>query len=127
MIDTCSYVWLDEGDESRFAQRARELLLSPDTRLVLSTASIWELAIKFSIGKLKLRISLEHSIREKVATGALSILHIAESHALRVAHLPLIHRDPFDRMLVAQSMIEELPVISPDRALDRYGVSRIWD
>ena len=94
-------------------------------RVHISRASVWEIAIKFSLGKLPLRFPLAVLLGE-IGRNRIETLEITDAHALRVAALPHHHRDPFDRMIVAQALAEGLPVVGSDAAFDSYGVRRIF-
>jgi PIN domain nuclease of toxin-antitoxin system len=100
---------------------------SPDTTVLVSAASAWEIATKHRIGKLPAggRIVMEWD--ERIQTDRFQQLPVTAHHALRAGTLPGPHRDPFDRMLAAQSIIEEIPVLSSDDALSALGASRIWE
>jgi PIN domain nuclease of toxin-antitoxin system len=102
------------------------LLESPESERLLSVASLWEIAIKASLGKLAFSKPLETFLPEQVALNHFRVLDISMTHALRVAKLPFLHRDPFDRMIIAQSLSEDLPVLSNENAFDAYGVKRSW-
>lgn len=93
---------------------------------MLSAASVWELAIKASLGKLLLNQPYEQFITRQLAREEITLLDIAVAHLAVVATLPLHHRDPFDRLLVAQALVEQVPIISVDAALDAYAVQRLW-
>ena len=93
---------------------------------LFSIASIWEIAIKTSLGKLSFDKPLEQFLPEQIAANDARLLDISLSHALRVANLPFHHRDPFDRMIIAQSLTENVPILSDDKAFDAYGIKRIW-
>lgn len=116
--------WLTDSD--RLSARARELLLDPESELYWSAASSWELAIKVGIGRLILpeppRLFVPRVLREQ----AIRPLAITHAHTLAVAELPPHHRDPFDRLLVAQCALEGLEAVSADSVFDRYGGHRIW-
>ena len=105
---------------------ARALILDPQYEVFLSPASFWEIAIKVSIGKLDLGEPYRAFMRREIARNHFDILPVSVDHAAAVAVLPLHHRDPFDRMLIAQSMVEEVPIISGDIAFDAYPVTRLW-
>lgn len=116
--------WLTDSD--RLSARAREVIVDPDSELYWSAASSWELAIKVGIGRLSLpeppRIFIPRVLREQ----AIRPLAISHSHVLAVADLPHHHRDPFDRLLVAQCGLENLAAVSADAIFDRYGTERVW-
>ncbi|MDX8410507.1 MAG: type II toxin-antitoxin system VapC family toxin [Mariprofundaceae bacterium] len=125
LLDTHAFIWAATLDE-RLSAKAREILLDSNNELFLSTASIWEMAIKASIGKLILQQPLGQTINEQIQINDLRILSIEPAHALAVASLPWHHRDPFDRLLVCQSKQENLSILGCDTAMDAYGISRIW-
>ena len=125
LLDTQAFLWwVDES--SRLTARARSTTASPDNEIWLSLASCWEIAIKVSLGKLRLKAAPERFLTEHLAVNSFGLLGIDLAHACRVATLPFHHRDPFDRLLVAQALEEELEVVSADPVFERYGVTRIW-
>lgn len=108
------------------SKRARTLIEDETNRVVLSTASLWEIAIKISLEKLTLSESFDVLIPEQLAVNGIELLDISINHAALVANLPFHHRDPFDRLLVAQAKVEQMAVISKDQAFDAYEVNRLW-
>ena len=125
LADTHTFLWF-VTDAPQLSAKAKTILEAPDTERFFSLASVWELAIKTGLGKLTLRKRLEEFLPEQLAANRFALLNIAAEHAFRVARLPLHHRDPFDRMLVAQCLAENLPLVSSDAALDAYGIKRLW-
>ncbi len=125
LVDTHALIWFAEND-SNLSARAREALRDEANVLLCSVASIWEMAIKASLGKLKLGSPLEPGFRRSLEENGVVILPIEYRHAAHVLSLPWHHRDPFDRLLVAQAVLEQLTLISHDACLDAYGVRRIW-
>lgn len=125
LLDTHTLLWLLEGD-ARLSPTATGLLVNCDHELLLSPASYWELAIKVSLGKYQLADPIAVFIREAVELYRLTILPITPSHAQTVANLPFHHKDPFDRMLIAQAIVENIPIVSADSALDAYAIERQW-
>jgi len=95
------------------------------TERLLSVASIWEIGIKYHLGKLPLPVAPSDYVPARLALTKTMALPIAAGHALRASSLPALHRDPFDRMIVAQSLVEGVPVLSTDRQLDAYGIRRL--
>jgi PIN domain nuclease of toxin-antitoxin system len=93
---------------------------------LLSVASLLEMAIKISLGKLVLTEPFETMVPEQLDLNGIDQLGIAFEHVAQVSKLPFHHRDPFDRLLVAQALVEELPIVSADSSLDAYGVRRLW-
>ncbi|MDQ6987873.1 MAG: type II toxin-antitoxin system VapC family toxin [Mariprofundaceae bacterium] len=125
MLDTHTFIWAATLDE-RLSSKAKELLLDSDNELFLSTVSIWEMAIKTSLGKLILQQPLEQTINEQIQINGLRVVNIEASHALAAASLPWHHRDPFDRLLICQSELEKLTILGRDHAMDAYGIERLW-
>jgi PIN domain nuclease of toxin-antitoxin system len=113
------------AEPERFPTRVRRLLASTKNDLQLSVASIWEISIKNSTGRLELPGRPETLVPEWLVRSRVTTLPIAENHALAVAGLPFHHRDPFDRMLIAQSRAEGLPIVTHDAAFDAYEVKVI--
>jgi len=124
LVDTQCWLWMHLAPE-RFSRKTRRLLQRRETDLLLSTASIWEIAIKHRLGKLRLPEPVERWVPSRIQAGQTSVLAIEAPHALRVASLPPVHRDPFDRMIVAQALVEGVPVLTSDIALADYGVDVI--
>lgn len=125
LLDTHVWLWMN-GDPKRLNEGARAILTDPTHDLFLSTVSSWEIAIKEAAGKLQLPLPAATYIQERTQTNRVRDLPIRREHALHAGALPLHHRDPFDRMLVAQAVIEKLPLLTADRQLEPYGVELIW-
>ena len=109
----------------RLAPASRRLLTKSDNELLLSAASAWEIAIKHGLGKLRLPDTPERAIPELMACTGVVPLPVLHRHALRAATLPRKHRDPFDRLLVAQAQIEDLAILTADRSFRLYDVKVI--
>lgn len=128
LLDTHALLWfIDNAPE--LSSTARELIENEDSDILLSTASLWEMAIKFTIGKLQLpdtRRTFAEQLIEQLSLNSISILPINPAHLFHTVSLPLHHRDPFDRLIVAQCLHEGIPIISVDSVLDSYGVTRWW-
>jgi len=125
LLDTHTFLWFVE-DNLRLSQSARAVIESEDSQPFLSAASLWEIAIKISLGKLSLEQPYNNFIPQQLALNGIGILNIAMEHTALLTSLPFHHRDPFDRLLVAQSMTEKMALISADTVFDTYGVHRIW-
>ena len=125
LLDTHVFLWWI-NDDPRLSDAARELIGNGESALFLSAASGWEIAIKMRLGRLEVQGDPEQFIFEQLALNDITVLPISMSHALRTAALPDHHRDPFDRMLVAQSQIEQLPIVTTDPLITRYAVEVIW-
>ena len=125
LLDTHIFLWLVTGDP-RLKQSIRELLETTE-RLYLSIASTWELAIKFRLGKLSFDEPFEDYLKSQLSLNRIELLPVSLNHTIAVAHLPLHHRDPFDRMLVVQSIMENIRNVSADPLFDQFeGLHRIW-
>ncbi|HLK55486.1 MAG TPA: type II toxin-antitoxin system VapC family toxin [Chthonomonadaceae bacterium] len=125
LIDTHTFLWFVEGD-LQLSQEAKRLLEDENNERWLSLASVWEMAIKISIGKLRLGQPLAEYVREQTERNTISLLPITLPHVLPLTNLPLHHRDPFDRLLVMQSVVEGMPIVSADAVLDAYNLHRLW-
>jgi len=124
LIDTQSFIWFTE-DDPRMPSKIKSLLNNKDNALLLSIVSLWEITIKIGIGKLKLQKSLSDMINDIYEDG-FEILPIKLSHLLELSRLVPIHKDPFDRMIIAQGLAENIPVISSDRVFFEYPIHAIW-
>jgi PIN domain nuclease of toxin-antitoxin system len=124
LIDTHVVIWWLE-DADRLSHRAATILANRDNLIFISAAVGWELAIKVSIGKLRPR-SMLHGLDRILEQEGFSELPITMNMAIRAGMLPYHHRDPFDRLLVAQAQSLKLPILSADALLDRYDVRRLW-
>ena len=125
MLDTHAFLWWI-GDDPRLSERAREVLSDGDNDLVFSAASGWEIAIKARLGRLHIPEDLNTYLFRQLTENYTSVLPVHLSHALRVHALPDHHRDPFDRLLVAQAIVEEIPLLSADPRIARYPVEVVW-
>lgn len=130
LLDTCTFIWLVSSPDLVPNETRAFLEREPDAVMV-SAASVWELAIKRKLGKMtevsSIARDLTAFVREAIDTYLFEELAVSTRHAVLAGDLPLHHKDPFDRMLVAQAQIEELILVSPDAAFDPYDVTRRWD
>jgi PIN domain nuclease of toxin-antitoxin system len=124
ILDTHAFLWALAGD-ARMSRHAQEVF-SGNSDLLLSIASIWEILIKVQSGKLNLPRPAGEYVLNKLAEQHIHRLPISYDHLLAFEGLPMHHRDPFDRMLIAQSVVEKLPIITADRIFTRYAVDVIW-
>jgi PIN domain nuclease of toxin-antitoxin system len=124
LLDTHVFLWIADAPE-KLSRKASEIIRNPDNQIFLSIATPWELAIKSKNGKLD-AAGLLRDLEAGVFEGDLEILPVSVSQVIRAGSLPLHHRDPFDRLLIAQALDQRMPILSKDRLLDRYGVQRIW-
>lgn len=124
LLDTNVFLWCLAAEE-RLNRRAKEILTSRETELFFSAASSWEIAIKSAIGTLKLPESPAQFVPRAMRTLGVRSLEITHVHALEVAALPPHHRDPFDRLLIAQAQLESLILLTADKSLQEYDVELI--
>ena len=125
LLDTHAFLWWNMN-APELSPRAREVIADGRNEIYLSAASAWEIAIKASCGKLALPAAPEQYVGERLILHRFLALPVEVSHALRVYALPDIHRDPFDRLLVAQSQMERMPILTADDQIRRYEVEVIW-
>jgi PIN domain nuclease of toxin-antitoxin system len=126
LLDTHSFLWW-VTDDPQLSARARRTISSGSNEVHFSAVSAWEIAIKAGLGRLRIGDGdTEQFIAQQVAVNGFGVLAIEMSHALKTASLPNYHRDPFDRLLIAQAMSEEMALISADRALADYRVKIVW-
>jgi len=125
LLDTHAFLWFVAGD-SALSRRARRQIEAPKNERFLSLASLWEIAIKHSLGRLTLAIPLSQLVERGAENNGVQLLAIERAHVVAVADLPFHHRDPFDRLLVAQAMSHDLAIVGRDEAFDAYPVTRIW-
>jgi PIN domain nuclease of toxin-antitoxin system len=124
LVDTHVFLWMQTEPERLGSARA--LLEDDGTELLLSAASSWEIAVKWALGKLPLPEPPDRYVPDRMQRTAMTALAVSHHHALTVAELPTHHRDPFDRLLVAQAMSEDLPLITADAALRPYDIDLVW-
>ncbi|TAN65565.1 MAG: type II toxin-antitoxin system VapC family toxin [Methylobacter sp.] len=124
LLDTHSLIWFLE-DDKRLSITARDIINDDNADIYLSIVSIWEMAIKISIDKLKLSQSLKQVI-DILEQQSITLLSVKPVHILAVVSLPFEHRDPFDRLLICQALVEDMKFISNEALFLRYGVDRIW-
>jgi len=125
LLDTHAFIWWIE-DSPRLSSKAKKLLENIENDCFLSLASCWELAIKSSIGKIKLTLPIRDFIPQNLAANDFRQLNISFRHIARVESLEFHHRDPFDRLIAAQALEEKMILLSVDATFDYYDVDRIW-
>ena len=125
LLDTHAFLWFIMGS-SNLSADARTLMEDAAHEKFLSAASLWEMAIKLSLGKLTLSAPFAVLLPQQLSLNGVEVLNIKIEHAAAVAALPFHHRDPFDRLLIAQAVVEKMPVISTDTAFDAYPIKRLW-
>ena len=125
LLDTHAFLWFTARD-AKLSFRARRLIEDPANTLFLSVASLWEMAIKHSHGKLPLSEPFEPLMHRQLTQHGILMLNITITHTAAVATMSWHHRDPFDRLIIAQAQVEQMPIVSRDRVFDAYGVARQW-
>lgn len=125
LLDTHAMLWFF-WDDPRLSAHAKTILEDADNRKLVSIASCWEIAIKVGLGKLDLGEPAGTFLPRQIARNNFELLPISLGHATMVQELITHHRDPFDRLLVAQAMAERLPLVSADEIFDQYGITRVW-
>ena len=125
LLDTHALLWFLKGDK-KLSAKARGLIDNPGNRKFLSIASLWEIAIKVSLRKLVLDKPFEKLFPEQLHFNRIEILDITVDSLTKLTTLPFHHREPFDRLIIAQAIVERLPIIGVDAVFDVYGISREW-
>jgi PIN domain nuclease of toxin-antitoxin system len=126
LIDTHTLIWVQD-ETAKLGKAAVVAMEDPESELIVSAATIWEIGIKIALGKLKLSPDCRTWIENSIAVLNLTVLPIRTQYVERQIALPFHHRGPFDRMIAAQSLVDAIPVVSADTLFDAYGVSRIWN
>jgi PIN domain nuclease of toxin-antitoxin system len=125
LIDTHTFLWAI-GDVGRLSLTSRNLIQDSNNEVFLSTASLWEIAIKISNGKLTIGRDFETFIPLQIMLNQFTVMTATLRHYATVITLPHHHRDPFDRLIIAQALTEAVPIVSIDDKFDAYGVQRLW-
>jgi PIN domain nuclease of toxin-antitoxin system len=125
LLDTHVLLWY-YLDDPQLSTVARTTIQDPANWIFISAASHWEIAIKLSIGKYTLHVPFRTFIQKAVVDNGFRLLPVEPQHSAALIGLPFHHRDPFDRFIVAQAHVEDMPVVSVDRAFDSYPIRRIW-
>ena len=125
LLDTHIFLWFVFA-EAALNKSVRGLIEDEANIKFLSMASVWEMAIKHGIGKLPLTLPFAEFMRRQIEDSSIVLLPISLEHLIQVSSLPMHHRDPFDRLIIAQSLMENMAVVSADAAFDGYGVTRLW-
>jgi len=125
LLDTHAFLWFITDDPA-LSSEAKSLIENPDNDVFLSVASLWEMAIKVSIGKLTIKQPFDVFMTEQIRLNSISLLNISIDHVNLITSLPFHHRDPFDRLLIAQAMAEQLSLVSADVIFDSYDIKRLW-
>ncbi len=125
LLDTNALLWFLANDK-KLSHRARQLIESSNNESFLSIVSLWEIAIKTALGKLDLAEPFEQMFPKQLQLNRIEVLDITVDNLVKLTTLPFHHRDPFDRLIIAQGLVEGLPIISVDTIFDAYGINRKW-
>lgn len=125
LLDTHAFLWFISND-NRLSKKANALIRDRSNELYFSSASAWEISIKAGLGRLSIKDEMESFLLDQLSENGILSMPITIPHAAYISKLPEIHKDPFDRILVAQSIIEEMPLISRDRTVKKYDVNVLW-
>jgi PIN domain nuclease of toxin-antitoxin system len=125
LLDTHTIIWFSQNNE-KLSKFAKEIISDINNNCFVSIASIWEMAIKLKLKKLSIDLNLSEFVDE-LANRDFKFLDLKLEHVINVSELDLFHNDPFDRILISQSIIENIPIISIDQQFDKYPIRRIWD
>jgi len=124
LLDTHTFLWF-VNDNPKLSNHLKDLIEDTNNTSYLSVASLWEMSIKFNLGKLTLDPNYEEFVEREVTTSTIQLLNIELEHLRINSTLPFHHRDPFDRLIIAQSIVEDIPIVSVDSAFDKYSVALI--
>jgi PIN domain nuclease of toxin-antitoxin system len=125
LLDTHTFLWFLE-DSAQLSSMAKALIEDGGNDVYISIGSLWEMAIKISLGKLSVSQPFEIFIPEQLTANDMTLLPIAVEHTVALITLPFHYRDPFGRLLIAQSLVTSMPIVGADTAFDAYGVQRLW-
>jgi PIN domain nuclease of toxin-antitoxin system len=125
LLDTHTFLWFIEGNLN-LSNAARDLIEDPGNQRFLSIASLWELSIKASLGKLELKMTITELVKREVYGNAIELLEVQPEHLDELMKLPFYHKDPFDRLMIAQSLAECIPMVTKDSAFESYPVTLLW-
>jgi PIN domain nuclease of toxin-antitoxin system len=125
LLDTCTLIWATLSP-SALSSQAQRIVADPTNMILVSAASAWEIATKVRLGKLPGAEKLEAAYLDVMENAGYTVLDIDTESALRAGRLVAPHRDPFDRMIAAQALGQDIPILSPDPQLDQFGVRRVW-
>jgi PIN domain nuclease of toxin-antitoxin system len=125
LLDTHTFLWFISGD-AQLSTKARDLITDPENEILLSVASLWEIVIKTGLGKLRLAGSFEDIIPQQIELNEIELLGIELGHLRELTRLPQHHRDPFDRLIIAQAIAEEALLVGKDGVFNEYPVRVLW-
>ena len=125
LLDTHIFLWLIT-DNDRLSDKSKQAFINSDNELFFSIASYWEICIKISIGKLKLSKNWDKIIKDELMVNSVKLLPISTEHCFQITQLPFHHRDPFDRIIISQAIIEKMHIMTIDSYFSQYEVNIVW-
>jgi PIN domain nuclease of toxin-antitoxin system len=125
LLDTHTLLWITT-DNPKLSKKAKSTYLNSQNEIFVSIASIWELSIKISLKKLDIKLPLKSFVDIHILGNNIKILELELNHIYKLEKLPFHHRDPFDRLIISQSIENKIPILSIDKMFDSYGIKRIW-
>ncbi|NMG05554.1 type II toxin-antitoxin system VapC family toxin [Brasilonema sp. UFV-L1] len=125
LLDTHTFIWF-VIDSPRLSTVVQGLIEDENNEKLLSIVSVWEIAIKQNTGKLSFGVPFQEFVEQQLSLNSIDLLNINLNHLSVIATLTLYHRDPFDRLFIAQSIVEQIPILSADSVFDAYPIERLW-
>ena len=125
LLDTCALIYLCQN-HSGFTSRAKQAVLDPENRCLVSIASVWEMGIKLSLGKIKFDLPVDEFIEYHAKAYSLEILPIEIAHIVKISQFQEAHKDPFDRLIIATGLVRSIPIVTADPRFVGFGVEVIW-
>jgi len=125
LLDTHVFLWFCMGDV-RLSDTARKMIENKSNQRLLSIISVWEMTIKIGLGKLRIHQPIQTLLPDQMKVNRIDLLELELDHIYRLIQMPLYHRDPFDRLLISQSISEQIPIVSADLVFDAYSIERLW-
>jgi PIN domain nuclease of toxin-antitoxin system len=125
LLDSCSFLWIT-GDSARLSKKAVEAFRNPSNDVFLSAVSIWEISLKYALGQIEFPSPLPDFIPRVRQEYGIHFIPLEETVALRLPDLPMIHKDPFDRMLICQAKADGMTILTPDVHIRKYDVKTLW-
>lgn len=126
LLDTCTFLWIVSGSSSRLSKNARHQFSDPTNEVLLSAVSAWEIALKYSLGMLRMPAAPIQFIPAQREAHGIAALPLTEEEVLYLPKLPKLHRDPFDRMLICQALVNGLTILTPDELISQYPTRVLW-
>ena len=125
LLDTCTFLWTI-AEPKKLSKEARRLISAKENELYLSAVSVWELAIQIELKRVKIEGDISSFVPEQRISHSIQSVPLSEEASLHLSRLPVIHKDPFDRMLICQSLVHAMPLITPDKTIQKYPLKTIW-